>query len=169
MWSGHSIPGGPFLTKNTMANRVKELSNNLMSREFEDVETNLLFNLMRMQEILLSDICRRFKAKGGRFSQKKKQNYNRFIEKVKEALKWFDEAIEDDYIIGVDGNAFQYDKMRFEANELITLLLLYIDRVSVKPENFYNIFKHIRSLESCGVITEEDLEWFHKIKLGPGE
>ena len=143
------------------------MANKQIAREFEDVETNLLFNLMRMQEILLNDICRRFQAKGGRFSQKKKQNYNRFIDKVKEAIKWFDEAIEDDFIEGINGNTFRYDQMRFEANELISLLLLYIDRVSLNSDNFYNIFKYIRSLDSCGIITEEDLKWFQKIKLQP--
>ena len=54
------------------------MSNNsnkkVIAREFEDVETNMLFNLMRMSEILMNDICRRFEAKGSRFQQKKKQN-----------------------------------------------------------------------------------------------
>lgn len=139
----------------------------VIAKEFEDIETNMLFNLMRMSEILMNDICRRFEAKGSRFHQKKKQNYNKFISKVKEALHWFDEALEDDYIEGISGNSFQYDKMRFEANELITLLMLYVDRVSLKPENFHNIFQYIRSLESCGVVKDEELEWFNKIKLKP--
>ena len=149
------------------------MSNNtnpkVITREFEDVETNMLFNLMRMAEILLNDINRRFEAKGSRFQQKKKQNYNKFIAKVNEALRWFDEVIEDDYIEGSNGSNFQYDKMRFEANELITLLMLYVDRVSLKPENFYRIFQYIRSLESCGVVKEEELEWFNRIKLKPQE
>lgn len=141
----------------------------VIAREFEDVETNMLFNLMRMAEILMIDINRRFEAKGSRFQQKKKQNYNRFIDKVNEALRWFDEALEGDYIEGSNGSNFQYDKMRFEANELITLLMLYVDRVSLNPENYYHIFKYIRSLESCQVVKEEELEWFNRIKLKPQE
>ena len=140
-----------------------------MAREFEDVETNMLFNLMRMAEILMVDICRRFEVKGARFSQKKKQNYNKFINKVNEALRYFDEAIEDDYWVGAHGDSFQYDKMRFEANELIILLMLYVDRVSLKPEQYPLIFKYIRSLESCGVVKEEDLEFFYRMKLRPKE
>ena len=62
----------------------------VITREFEDIETNMLFNLMRMSEILMTDICRRFEAKGSRFQQKKKQNYNKFIAKVNDALRWFD-------------------------------------------------------------------------------
>ena len=149
------------------------MSNNsnkkVIAREFEDVETNMLFNLMRMSEILMNDICRRFEAKGSRFQQKKKQNNNKFIAKVNESLRCFDEALEDDYIEGANGSTFQYDKMRFEANELITLLMLYVDRVSLQPENYYHIFKYIRSLESCQVVKEEELEWFNRIKLKPQE
>lgn len=143
--------------------------NKAVAREFEDVETNMLFNLMRMADILMVDICRRFEAKGARFSQKKKQNYNKFINKVNEALRYFDEAIEDDYWIGVYGDSFQYDKMRFEANELITLLMLYVDRVSLKPEQYPLVFKYIHSLKSCGVVKEEDLEFFYRMKLRPKE
>lgn len=139
----------------------------VITREFEDIETNMLFNLMRMSEILMIDICRRFEAKGSRFQQKKKQNYNKFIAKVNEALRWFDEAMEDDYIEGANGSNFQYDKMRFEANELIRLLLLYVDRVSLNPDNYPLIFQYIRSLKSCGVVKEEDLDWFYRIKLKP--
>ena len=141
----------------------------VIAREFEDVETNLLFNLMRMSEILMSDICRRFEAKGSRFKQKKKQDYNKFIAIVNQALRHFDDAMEGDYIEGSNGSTFQYDKMRFEANELITLLMLYIDRVSLNPDNFYKIFRYIRSLESCQVVKEEELEWFNRIKLKPQE
>lgn len=139
----------------------------VIAREFEDIETNMLFNLMRMSEILMIDICRRFEAKGSRFQQKKKQNYNKFIAKVNDALRWFDEAMEDDYIEGANGSTFQYDKMRFEANELIRLLLLYVDRVSLNPDNYPKIFQYIRSLESCQVVKEEDLDWFYRIKLKP--
>lgn len=139
----------------------------VVAREFEDIETNMLFNLMRMSEILMIDICRRFEAKGSRFQQKKKQNYNKFIAKVNEALRWFDEAMEDDYIEGANGSTYQYDKMRFEANELIRLLLLYVDRVSLNPDNYPRIFQYIRSLESCQVVKEEDLDWFYRIKLKP--
>ena len=139
----------------------------VVAREFEDIETNMLFNLMRMSEILMIDICRRFEAKGSRFQQKKKQNYNKFIAKVNEALRWFDEAMEDDYIEGANGSIYQYDKMRFEANELIRLLLLYVDRVSLNPDNYPLIFQYIRSLESCQVVKEEDLDWFYRIKLKP--
>ena len=139
----------------------------VITREFEDIETNMLFNLMRMSEILMTDICRRFEAKGSRFQQKKKQNYNKFIAKVNDALRWFDETMEDDYIEGANGSTFQYDKMRFEANELIRLLLLYVDRVSLNPDNYHRIFQYIRSLESCQVVKEEDLDWFYRIKLKP--
>lgn len=145
------------------------MNQKVITREFEDVETNLLFNLMRMQEILMIDICRQFEEKGARFSQKKKQNYNKFIVKIKEALKYFDDAIEGDFMQSVNGDWYQYDKMRFEANELIRLLLLYIDRVSLEPDNYPKIFRYIRSLKSCGVVTEEDLDFFYRMKLKPQE
>lgn len=139
----------------------------IVTKEFEDVETNLLFNLMRMSEILMHDINRRFEAKGARFSQKKKQDYNRFIDYTNKALDWFDKAMEGDYWEGAHCEIYEYDKMRAEANELLQLLFLYIDRVALKGENYYNIFKYIRSLESCNIISEENLEFFQRIKVKP--
>lgn len=136
-----------------------------IQRKFEDVETNLLFNLLNMADILLNDIDRRFQAEGARFCQQKKQNYNKFINKAREAIKWFDEAIANDYWIGAESVAYSYDKMRFEANELIRLNLLYIDRVALNPDNFQHIFDHINSLKSCGIISQEDLSHFQKVKL----
>lgn len=136
-----------------------------IQRKFEDVETNLLFNLINMADILLNDIDRRFRAEGARFCQQKKQNYNKFINKAREAIKWFDEAIADDYWEGAENVSYSYDKMRFEANELIRLNLLYIDRVALNPGNFQLIFDHINSLKSCGIVSQEDLSHFQKVKL----
>lgn len=136
-----------------------------MVKEFEDVETNMLFNLIRMAEILMADIERRFHLKGGRFIQQKKRNYTEFINRVHQALNWFDRAIADDYWIGADGQSYHYDKMRFEANELIRLNLLYVDRVSLNADNFEKVFEYIKSLPSCGVIDDKDLEYFNSIRL----
>lgn len=136
-----------------------------VTKEFEDVETNLLFNLLRMSEILMSDIDRRFQLKGARFSQSKKRTYGMFMDNIRKALDWFDKTMEGDYWEGAKGKSCTFDKMRFEANELIQLLLLYIDRVSLKGENYLKIFEYIQSLESCNIVSEENLQWFQKIPL----
>ena len=59
-------------------------------RKFEDVETNLLFNLLNMADIILNDIDRRFRAEGARFCQQKKQNYNFYdgLETLLSAFFW---------------------------------------------------------------------------------
>ena len=81
--------------------------------------------------------------------------------------EYMERNLENEYWEGAYHDVFTYDKMRFEANELTQLLLLFIDRVALNQENCWSIFKHIRSLPSPGIIDEEDLEFFQKIKLLP--
>ena len=133
----------------------------------EDIEVNLMFNCLRIIDTLTYDIDRRFAAKGARFSHTKKKLYNDYMKKIHEAQALWERTMENEYWEGAYHDIFTYDKMRFEANELIQLLLLFIDRVALNQENCWSIFKHIRSLPSPGIIDEEDLEFFQRIKLIP--
>ena len=135
----------------------------------EDIEVNLMFNCLRIIDTLTYDIDRRFAANGARFSHTKKKLYNEYMKKIHEAQAFWERTMENEYWEGSYHDVFTYDKMRFEANELIQLLLLFIDRVALNPENCQSIFKHIRSLPSPGIIDEEDLEFFQKIKLIPSK
>lgn len=135
----------------------------------EDVEVNLMFNCLRIIDTLTYDIDRRFAAKGARFSHTKKKLYNDYMKKIREAQALWERTMENEYWEGSNHNVFTYDKLRFEANELTQLLLLFIDRTALSQENCWSIFRHIRSLPSPGVIDEEDLEFFQKMKLMPPE
>lgn len=135
----------------------------------EDVEVNLMFNCLRIIDTLTYDIDRRFAAKGARFSHTKKKLYNDYMKKIREAQALWERTMENEYWEGSNHNVFTYDKLRFEANELTQLLLLFIDRTALSQENCWSIFKHIRSLPSPGVIDEEDMEFFQNIKLMPPE
>lgn len=136
-----------------------------IAREFEDIETNLMYDLLLAVDILIEDIDRRFRQKGARFAQKKKRDYNIFINKLRGAMVFFDQVMDNDYWIGSSESVYQYDKMKLESNELIILLMLYIDRVAKNHDNIAKIVDYIKSLESCNVIDEEELEWFNRIKL----
>lgn len=143
-----------------MSNSIKHIN-----PPIEDLETNLIYNLLRMVDILTIEVEESFKRTGGRFSKQKKANYKRYITLQEQAIKWFEKNIEDDYWEGANHQPKKFDQMRGEANELLQLILLYIDRQASSPEAHYQIFKYIRSLPSLGFVKEEDLESFQKIKL----
>lgn len=58
------------------------------------------------------------------------------------------------------GGAEQYDSFNQDSNELIRLILLYIDRTSMDNEAFGKVFKVLRNMPSKGIFNNEDIARF---------
>lgn len=53
------------------------------------------------------------------------------------------------------------DRLREDANELLRLDLLFIDRAALDLDHANSIFKYIRSLPSSGIISEKEIARFN--------
>lgn len=58
------------------------------------------------------------------------------------------------------GGAGPYDDFNSDCNEIIRLVLLYIDRCSRDKAAFGKVFKTLRQLPSKGIFTDEDIARF---------
>ena len=58
------------------------------------------------------------------------------------------------------GNSGALDGFNEDANEIVRLVLLYIDRTSRNNDGFAKVFKLLRGLPSAGLINDEDIARF---------
>lgn len=123
-----------------------------------DLETNLMYIMMRSVEYLTYDIDRRLKQESMCFSEKKRSQIKGIKYHVDKLIEEFDK-LEKDYTNNLKGE--DYDIMMRDAFEHIRLMLLYADRCGSSEENRNALFKYIRSLNSEGLITEDDLKRFY--------
>ncbi len=123
-----------------------------------DLETNLMYVLMRSVEYLVYDIDRRLRNEKCQFNGDKKKQIAKIQAQVDRTKEEFDK-LEKDYTKNL--NTSDYDLMMRDAFECIRLMLLYADRCGYDVDNRDAAFKFIRGLASAGVVTEEDLNRFY--------
>lgn len=81
-----------------------------------------------------------------------------FFERIDPAIinaTWGADRDEDDP--NAPENAAAMDSFNEDANEIIRLVYLYIDRTSRNNEGFAKVFKTLRQLPSCGLFKDEDI------------
>lgn len=123
-----------------------------------DIETNLIYILMRSTEYLMYDIDRRLRVYRNFFSIKKKKQINGILASVSKTKELFD-TLEKDYSNNL--NAEEYDIMMRDAFECIRLMMLYADKCGSSEDNRNKVFSFIRSLKGEDLISEEDISRFY--------
>ena len=58
------------------------------------------------------------------------------------------------------GGTQEYDSFNADSNELIRLILLYVDRTSTDQEAFAKVFTTLRKLPSKNIFNDEDISRF---------
>ena len=93
---------------------------------------------------------------------------NQYCKFIKQASFQFFERIDPhvlDATWGADddgkGNPDAVDSFNEDANEIIRLILLYIDRTARNSGNSDIVFDTLNKLSSCGMFRETDIEKYH--------
>lgn len=119
-------------------------------------ELKLAYNFSQATDILLASIARRLAQFGG-MKQEKKQAFNRFTKALKDAAYWFDRAFEGDLEAATCGEWSRLDGYRQDANELIRVMMLYIDRTTTY-KTYGEVLEYLRGLPEGGLFSAEDVK-----------
>lgn len=131
------------------------------TRSVEDLEIQLLYIATMAMERIVDDIEKRLNAKEKTFHFEKKMRFNDIMKSIKNIKRQNDLIDQEDYAKGLAGNYESYQYYQEDAYELARILLLFADRHSKDIEVGNQIAKHLRSMETANIITEEVLDKFY--------
>lgn len=141
--------------------KIEELTH---GRAVETAEVNALFLIGRAGDLIVRDLERRFRDEGSKMRGEDKMWFNRLFASFRSAKAIYEQIAEPKLVdsCAKDGSrsaAEWYDEWNLEANELVRLILLYIDRNS-SPANVAELFALLDRQKGDGAIGKEDLERF---------
>ena len=133
---------------------------------------NVLHLMLQATTILVEDIDQQLRVQGNAFHREKKmyiKNYARCIEQARGWMEKFglDTSCWD--AVGEDSKA--YTNVIADANELIRVILLYVDRAH-SDNGYYEIMRYLRSLPENGLFPEKYVARFnmhHEWVFGKGD
>lgn len=131
------------------------------TRSVEDLEINLLYIAAMAFERIVDDVEKRLNAKKRTFHFEKKMRFGEIMKNIKSIKRLSDLIDQEDYAKGLEGNYEAYQYYQEDAYELARILLLFADRHSKDIEVGNQIAKHLRSMETANIITEEVLDKFY--------
>lgn len=132
--------------KNTMEDNEKHLPLGWL--------VNCLHLMLQATTVLVEDIDQQLKVQGNRFHREKKQYIKNYARSLEQARYWMEKFGLDTSCweaVGEDGRA--YSNVIADANELIRLVMLYVDRAHTE-DGYYKIFRFLRSLPENGLFPE---------------
>lgn len=109
-------------------------------------------------DILMMEINHRTAAFGG-LKQDKKRAYSNFRKAVESAAYWYGEAFDEDLIKAAEENAGKLDGYRQDANELVRVAMLYIDRTTTQ-EMYENVMKYLHDMPEGGIFSDKEIGKF---------
>lgn len=115
---------------------------------------NVLHLMLQATTVLVEDIDQQLRAQGSKFHKEKKQYIKNYARCVEQARYWMEKFGLDTSCweaVGEDGRA--YSNVIADANELIRLVMLYVDRAHTE-DGYYKIFRYLRSLPENGLFPE---------------
>ena len=128
------------------------------------VEINTCYLLTQACDLILRDCARRHDRLGMPMYRETKQRFGRWAEAVKRACILNEDLAQDIYTHEAKRNYKDVDIWQEQSNELARFVLMIADRS--KYIDFINeIFKHLRSFNGDGIITEDVLKNFYLKKL----
>lgn len=122
-------------------------------------ELKLAYNLAQAVDILLASVARRLSAFGG-MKREKKMAFSQFRKAVESAAYWFDRAFEGDLEAATCGEWLKLDGYRQDANELIRVMMLYIDRTTTY-KTYGELVKHMEDMPEGGIFSAGDIARFN--------
>jgi len=106
--------------------------------------------------VLVEDIDQQLRQQGSGFRQDKKQYLKNYDRCIRQAGHWMEKfGLDTSCWEAVHEDSRKYSNLIADANELIRLILLYVDR-SHSEDGYYGIFRHLRAMPGNGIFPD----WF---------
>ena len=122
-------------------------------------ELKLAYNIAFAIDILFNDIARKITSLGG-FRFEKKKRFSDFTNAVKNTLYRYEACgFDEDFMAATDGDWWKLDGYRQDANEIIRVLMLYIDRTT-SWEVYKKVIDFLTELPEGGIFSKEDIAHF---------
>lgn len=118
----------------------------------------LAYNFAQSTDVLMSSIALRLRRFGG-MKREKKLAFGRFRKAVEDSAYWFDRAFEGDLEASTCGDWKKLDGYRQDANELIRVMMLYIDRTTTY-KTYDNVIRYLTELPEGGLFSSDDIKEF---------
>lgn len=118
----------------------------------------LAYNFAQATDVLISLIALRLRRFGG-MKQEKKHAFNQHRKAVENAAYWYDRAFEGDLEASTCGDWKKLDGYRQDANELIRVMMLYIDRTTT-CKTYDNVIRYLTELPEGGLFSSDDIKEF---------
>lgn len=122
---------------------------------------NVLMMMLQATAVLVEDIDQQLRGQGNKFHREKKQYIKNYARCLEQATYWMEKFGLDTSCweaVGEDGRA--YSNVIADANELIRLIMLYVDRAHTE-DGYYKIFRFLRSLPENGLFPETYIKRFN--------
>ena len=118
----------------------------------------LAYNFAQATDVLISLIALRLRRFGG-MKQEKKHAFNQHRKAVENADYWYDRTFEGDLEASTCGDWKKLDGYRQDANELIRVMMLYIDRTTT-CKTYDNVIRYLTELPEGGLFSSDDIKEF---------
>lgn len=124
------------------------------------IEVNSLYILSQAMDLILRDCERRMDKQKCRFQQKKKQNFTRYMNLVRQACVINEDLNQDIIDHEAKRNYKDYHIWQEQANEMARYILMFADR-SRYIDIVNGVFKYLEDNPGDGFVTEEVLKNFY--------
>lgn len=118
----------------------------------------LAYNFAQATDVILSVVALRVRRFGG-LRQEKKKAFNNFKEAVERAAYWYGVAYDGDLADATCGDYRKLDGYRQDANELVRMMMLYIDRTTTW-DTCRKVVEFLETMPEGGLFSEKDIKEF---------
>ena len=122
---------------------------------------NMLHLMLQATSVLIEDIDQQLQRQGDRFSREKKmyfKHYQRCLEQARGYMEKF--GLDSSCWEAVGEDSKKYTNIIADANELIRVVMLYVDRAH-SEDGYYKIMRFLRSLPENGLFPENYIARFN--------
>ena len=126
----------------------------------------LLYLLTHVADILIWDLDVALKSSGTKFSQEKKRFFNKFWDCLRQADGWYDRFFPHDTEGAIDGEWYKLDGMRRDANQVVRLLMYWMDRTETDGPLQDEIFAMLRQAPEGKRFPQEVIDRFNFGRAG---
>lgn len=133
---------------------------------------NMLHLMLQATTILMEDIDQQLRYRGEKFRQDKKQYIRNYARCVEHATYWMEKfGLDVSCWEAVGENGKAYSNVIADANELIRVVMLYMDRAHTY-EGYQKVMRFLRSIPENGIFPEKYIARYdmkHEWLYGKGD
>ena len=125
-----------------------------------EIETSILYIMSIAMDLIMRDCEKRMSKNRTVWKKEKKAKFLDYMRHVRVCCQINDTLTQDIYDADKKNKYKNVDMWFRDGNEMARLLLLFADH-STDQDSVDKIFKTLRELKGCGIVTEEMLNKFY--------